>query len=57
MGKAWDIIAYTIEGSIVHADCMMDYKPRYEDAEFVPVFQSDHAELEANFCAVCEEGI
>lgn len=55
MTKAWDIVAYTIEGSIVHADCMEGYKPRYEDAEFVPVFSSD--EYEASFCAVCDEGV
>lgn len=54
MSKAWDVIAYTVDGNIIHADCMEEYKAK-ETSEFVPVFQSD--ELDAALCVVCDEGV
>jgi hypothetical protein len=55
MTKAWDIVAYTIDGKMLHADCIDEYSPKFEQSEFNPVFASD--ETDADFCAVCDEGV
>ena len=52
MAHSWDIIAYTYDGSVYHADCLDE--STINDSDMChPVFLSDEFDLDGTVCNVC----
>lgn len=53
MAHSWDIIAYTYDGGVYHADCIAR---ETEDSDMChPVFASDEFDLDGMICDNCRK--